>query len=165
MFFFWLKNHVWLTLSCIKSFPGMMYKIPRVRNRSYIPAARLSLILLSVSLSSPQLRFLCSKFVFLSMFLFFSRFLCHHIQFLRFLQFMGRVSKNTKSQVILVSAVFKWYTTLISILFGKGTLIRVFDTQTKNLLVELRRGADPATLYWWVIVERLIEYFCKMFLV
>lgn len=32
----------------------------------------------------------------------------------------------------------------------QGTLIRVFDTQTKTLLVELRRGADPATLYWWV---------------
>ncbi|XP_015760656.1 PREDICTED: WD repeat domain phosphoinositide-interacting protein 4-like [Acropora digitifera] len=29
----------------------------------------------------------------------------------------------------------------------KGTLIRVFDTQTKNMLIELRRGADPATLY------------------
>lgn len=29
----------------------------------------------------------------------------------------------------------------------KGTLIRVFDTVKRNLLVELRRGADPATLY------------------
>uniref|UniRef100_S4RER8 WD repeat domain 45 n=1 Tax=Petromyzon marinus TaxID=7757 RepID=S4RER8_PETMA len=29
----------------------------------------------------------------------------------------------------------------------KGTLIRLFDTQSKVKLVELRRGADPATLY------------------
>lgn len=29
----------------------------------------------------------------------------------------------------------------------KGTLIRVHDTARKTLLVELRRGADPATLY------------------
>ena len=29
----------------------------------------------------------------------------------------------------------------------KGTLIRVFDTVKANLLVELRRGSDPATLY------------------
>ncbi|KAK3601907.1 hypothetical protein CHS0354_041844 [Potamilus streckersoni] len=29
----------------------------------------------------------------------------------------------------------------------KGTLIRVYDVNTKNLIVELRRGADPATLY------------------
>uniref|UniRef100_UPI00358EA6EF WD repeat domain phosphoinositide-interacting protein 4-like n=1 Tax=Myxine glutinosa TaxID=7769 RepID=UPI00358EA6EF len=30
---------------------------------------------------------------------------------------------------------------------SKGTLIRLFDTQSKAKLVELRRGADPATLY------------------
>ncbi|XP_031552176.1 WD repeat domain phosphoinositide-interacting protein 4-like isoform X2 [Actinia tenebrosa] len=29
----------------------------------------------------------------------------------------------------------------------KGTLIRVFDAQSRNQLIELRRGADPATLY------------------
>ncbi|KAK6171371.1 hypothetical protein SNE40_019576 [Patella caerulea] len=29
----------------------------------------------------------------------------------------------------------------------KGTLIRVFDIQSKKLVVELRRGADPAMLY------------------
>lgn len=30
----------------------------------------------------------------------------------------------------------------------KGTLIRVWDSTSKNLLVELRRGSDPATVYW-----------------
>ncbi|CAN7940815.1 unnamed protein product, partial [Ixodes hexagonus] len=29
-----------------------------------------------------------------------------------------------------------------------GTLIRVFDTFKRTQLVELRRGTDPATLYW-----------------
>ncbi len=29
----------------------------------------------------------------------------------------------------------------------QGTLIRVFDVLTKKLVVELRRGADPAMLY------------------
>lgn len=31
---------------------------------------------------------------------------------------------------------------------NKGTLIRVWDVVRKNQLVELRRGSDPATLYW-----------------
>lgn len=30
----------------------------------------------------------------------------------------------------------------------KGTLIRVWDTVTKNQIVELRRGSDIATVYW-----------------
>lgn len=30
----------------------------------------------------------------------------------------------------------------------KGTLIRVWDTVSRNQLVELRRGSDIATVYW-----------------
>lgn len=37
--------------------------------------------------------------------------------------------------------------TMIATASHKGTLIRVHDTLRKTLLVELRRGADPATLY------------------
>lgn len=37
--------------------------------------------------------------------------------------------------------------TMVATASLKGTLIRVHDTYRKNLLVELRRGADPATLY------------------
>lgn len=31
---------------------------------------------------------------------------------------------------------------------NKGTLIRVWDVARRSQLVELRRGSDPATLYW-----------------
>lgn len=37
--------------------------------------------------------------------------------------------------------------TLVATASKKGTLVRVFDITTKKLIVELRRGADPATLY------------------
>ncbi|KFO22514.1 WD repeat domain phosphoinositide-interacting protein 4-like [Fukomys damarensis] len=37
--------------------------------------------------------------------------------------------------------------TVVASASQKGTLIRLFDTQSKEKLVELRRGADPATVY------------------
>jgi len=37
--------------------------------------------------------------------------------------------------------------TLVATASDKGTLIRVWDTAKRSLLVELRRGSDPATLY------------------
>lgn len=40
--------------------------------------------------------------------------------------------------------------TMIATASVQGTLIRVWDSVRRSLLVELRRGADPATLYWSV---------------
>jgi len=38
--------------------------------------------------------------------------------------------------------------TLVASASSKGTLIRIWDTIRKTKIVELRRGSDPATLYW-----------------
>ena len=34
----------------------------------------------------------------------------------------------------------------------QGTLIRVYDTSSREQLLELRRGAAHANIYWWVAV-------------
>uniref|UniRef100_A0A8C5JS10 WD repeat domain phosphoinositide-interacting protein 4 n=1 Tax=Junco hyemalis TaxID=40217 RepID=A0A8C5JS10_JUNHY len=38
--------------------------------------------------------------------------------------------------------------TLVASASRRGTLIRLFCTQSRARLLELRRGTDPATLYW-----------------
>ena len=43
--------------------------------------------------------------------------------------------------------------TLVATASDKGTLIRVWDTAKRSLLVELRRGSDPATLYWYTSLQ------------
>lgn len=49
--------------------------------------------------------------------------------------------------------------TMIATASSKGTLIRVWDTMKKLLLVELRRGSDPATLYC-INFSRDSEFLC-----
>jgi len=43
--------------------------------------------------------------------------------------------------------------TMVATASCKGTLIRVWDTSRRIQLVELRRGSDPATLYWWALLH------------
>ena len=38
--------------------------------------------------------------------------------------------------------------TLLASASRRGTLLRLFDTHSRLRLLELRRGTDPATLYW-----------------
>lgn len=45
--------------------------------------------------------------------------------------------------------------TLLASASSKGTLIRIWDTVRKTKIVELRRGSDPATLYWYVVSHHL----------
>lgn len=39
--------------------------------------------------------------------------------------------------------------TRIATASAQGTLIRVWDVATRHQLIELRRGADSATIYWY----------------
>lgn len=48
--------------------------------------------------------------------------------------------------------------TLLASASSKGTLIRIWDTVRKTKIAELRRGSDPATLYWYVIFHRVCCY-------
>lgn len=49
--------------------------------------------------------------------------------------------------------------TMVATASSKGTLIRVYDTLSKNKLIELRRGSDPATLYC-INFSRDSEFLC-----
>uniref|UniRef100_A0A1B6K8W7 WD repeat domain phosphoinositide-interacting protein 4 n=1 Tax=Graphocephala atropunctata TaxID=36148 RepID=A0A1B6K8W7_9HEMI len=49
--------------------------------------------------------------------------------------------------------------TMVATASNKGTLIRVWDTSRRILLVELRRGSDPATLYC-INFSRNSEFLC-----
>ncbi|KAG2455787.1 RAB7 protein, partial [Polypterus senegalus] len=53
--------------------------------------------------------------------------------------------------------------TVVASASKKGTLIRLFDTQTKEKLVELRRGTDPATLYCVGKTSLMNQYVNKKF--
>lgn len=46
--------------------------------------------------------------------------------------------------------------TLVASASSKGTLIRIWDTIRKAKVAELRRGSDPATLYWYVFSNLVV---------
>lgn len=55
--------------------------------------------------------------------------------------------------------------TMVATASAQGTLVRVWDSLRRHLLVELRRGADPATLYWYYLklYMYLISSHCNSF--
>lgn len=59
--------------------------------------------------------------------------------------------------------------TMVATASAQGTLVRVWDSVRRHLLVELRRGADPATLYWYNVLRNkfkliILKYlFCFFF--
>lgn len=49
--------------------------------------------------------------------------------------------------------------TMVATASAKGTLVRVWDSLRKDLIIELRRGADPATVYC-ITFSRDSKYLC-----
>lgn len=64
-------------------------------------------------------------------------------------------------QAELVCLAINQKGTMLATASSKGTLIRVWDTSKRHLLHELRRGSDPALLYWLVILNLTIIFIAR----
>lgn len=83
-----------------------------------------------------------------------------HAEIICFLQDLSNTKPGTSSAPFTINAhqseiacmALNQPGSVVASASRKGTLIRLFDTTTRDKLVELRRGTDPATLYWYTDV-------------